>query len=141
MIQTKYHGEIEINEKEIIHFAKGLPGFPDEKEFIILPLSDDGFFSIMQSITTPYVGFVVSSPFNFIRDYEFKLEDAVAAELGIKTEKDVIVLSILSVGDPFEKTTANMQAPVIINSANHQAKQVILNDGPYQIKQSIFQKG
>ena len=141
MIQTKYHGEIEINKDEILHFEKGIPGFLDEKEFIILPLSDDQTFSIMQSLTTPYVAFVIASPFHFFQDYEFKLEDSIVEELDIKAEKDVLVFLILSVGEPFEKTTANLQAPIIMNSSNHKAKQVILNDGRYKTKHSIFQKG
>jgi flagellar assembly factor FliW len=141
MIKTKYHGEIAINKEDILHFEKGIPGFLDEKEFVVLPLSDDQTFSIMQSVNTSYIAFVISSPFNFFKDYEFKLEDAVLEELEIKAEGDVQVFSILSVGDPFEKTTANLQAPVIINSSNHQAKQVILNDQRYQTKHSIFQKG
>jgi flagellar assembly factor FliW len=141
MIQTKYHGEIEINEEEILHFEKGIPGFLDEKKFVILPLSDDGFFSILQSLTTPYVALVVSNPFNFNKDYEFQLEEAVVEELGIKKEKDVIVLSILSIKEPFENTTANLQAPVIINTVNHKAKQVILNERRFKIKHPIFQKG
>lgn len=141
MIKTKYHGEIEVKDEEILHFEKGIPGFLDEKEFVVLPLSDDQTFSIMQSVNTSFVAFVISSPFNFFKDYEFKLEDGVIEELEIKADKDVLVFSILSVGDPFEKTTANLQAPVVINSSNHQAKQVILNDQRYQTKHSIFQKG
>lgn len=140
MIQTKYHGEIEINTGEILHFEKGIP-LLDEKEFVLLPLSDDQTFSIMQSVNTPYVAFVISSPFNFFKDYEFKLEDAVLEELEIKAEKDVMVFSILSVGDPFETTTANLQAPVIVNRSNHQSKQVILNDQRYNTKHFIIQKG
>ena len=27
-IKTKYHGEISINDEEILHFEKGIPGFP-----------------------------------------------------------------------------------------------------------------
>ncbi|MCQ6278695.1 flagellar assembly protein FliW [Bacillus sp. EB600] len=141
MIQTKYHGEIEVNKEDFLHFEKGIPGFLDEKEFIILPLSDDQTFSIMQSLTTPYVAFVIASPFHFFQDYEFKLEDSIVEELDIKAEKDVLVFLILSVGDPFEKTTANLQAPVIINSLNNKAKQVILNDRCYKTKHPIFQKG
>jgi flagellar assembly factor FliW len=140
-IKTKYHDEIEINKEKILHFEKGIPGFLGEKEFIILPLSDDNTFSVMQSVTTPYVAFVVVSPFTYFQNYEFKLEDAVVEELELKTEKDILVYTLLSVADPFEKTTANLQAPIIINSSNHKAKQVILNDGNYKIKHPLFQKG
>jgi flagellar assembly factor FliW len=141
MINTKYHGEIEINKEDVLYFEKGIPGFLDEKEFVILPLSDDNTFSVMQSVATPYVGLVVASPFHFFQSYEFQLEDSVIEELDIKTEKDVMVYTILSVADPFEKTTANLQAPVIINSSNRKAKQVILNDENYKIKHPLFQKG
>jgi flagellar assembly factor FliW len=141
MIQTKYHGEMEINKEEILVFDKGIPGFLDEKEFVILPLSDDGAFSVMQSVATPLVAFVVANPFQFFQEYDFQLEDSVVEELELNSEKEVAIYSILTVTDPFEKTTANMQAPIIINTSNHKAKQVILNNGNYKTKHSIFQKG
>lgn len=141
MINTKYHGEIEVNKENILHFEKGIPGFLDEKEFIILPLSDDQTFSVLQSVATPYVAFVIASPFTFFPDYEFQLEDLLVEELGLNSEKEVLVYSILSVMDPFEKTTANLQAPVVLNSSNQKAKQVILNNDNYKIKHPIFQKG
>ncbi|MDP4085197.1 MAG: flagellar assembly protein FliW [Bacillota bacterium] len=140
-IKTKYHDEIEVNKDEILHFEKGVPGFLDEKEFVILPLSEDQTFSVMQSVTTPYVAFVVVSPFSYYPNYEFQLEDTVIEELSLKSEKDVLVYTILSVQDPFENTTVNLQAPIIINNSNHKAKQVILNDGNYKIKHPLFQKG
>jgi flagellar assembly factor FliW len=141
MIQTKYHGEIEITDNDMIHFEKGIPGFLDEKKFVIIPLSEDQTFSILQSVQTPYVAFVIASPFHFFSDYEFQLEDTAVEELGLESDKDVQVFSILSVGEPFDRTTANLQAPIIINGANRRAKQVILNNHTYKIKHPIFQKG
>src|SRR4051812_27185017 len=112
MSKTKYHGEIEIKDEEILHFEKGIPGFLDEKEFVILPLADDQSFSVMQSVNKPNLGFVVVSPFLYFQDYEFELEDSVVEELGIKSADEVLVYSLLTVKDPFEKTTANLQGPV-----------------------------
>lgn len=140
-IKTKYHGEIELNKEDIIYFEKGIPGFFEEKEFIILPLSEDKIFSVMQSVTTDYLAFLVVSPFHFFSDYDFQLEDTVVEELGLQSEKDVQVFSILTAEEPFDKTTANLQAPVIINTINQKAKQVILNYGQYKTKHPIFQKG
>jgi flagellar assembly factor FliW len=140
-IKTKYHNEMEINKDEILHFEKGIPGFLEEKEFIILPLSEDQTFSVMQSISTEYLAFLIASPFHFFPDYDFQLEDLAVEELSLKSEKEVQVFSILTAEDPFENTTANLQAPVIINTTNQKAKQVILNDGQYKIKHPIFQKG
>jgi flagellar assembly factor FliW len=139
-ISTKYHGEVEINEKEVLNFEKGIPGFLDEKKFTLLPLSEDETYYVLQSLTTSKLAFVLSNPFNFFREYDFKLEDSVVEELDLQSEKDVLVYSILTVKDSFEKTTANLQAPVIINSKNHKAKQVILHNEQFNIKHPIFVK-
>ena len=36
-VNTDRFGEIEIDEKRIVHFKDGIPAFEDEHEFIILP--------------------------------------------------------------------------------------------------------
>lgn len=137
-IQTKYHGELDVT--ELLQFEKGIPGFPDEKKFTLIPLSDDGVFTVLQSVETPQLAFILSSPFNFFKEYDFQLEDSVVEELNLESEEDVVVYSILTVQDPFEKTTANLQAPVIINSKNSKAKQVILHTFDYKTKHPIFEK-
>ncbi|MGV2939773.1 flagellar assembly protein FliW [Mesobacillus sp. LC4] len=139
-LNTKYHNEVEIREEEILHFEKGIPGFPDEMKFVILPLNEDGSFSVLQSVETTELAFVIASPFSFFQDYDFKLEDSVVEELELRSENDVTVYSILTVQDPFEKTTANLQAPVIINKTTNKAKQVILVDEKYKTKHNLFGK-
>ncbi|WP_423408246.1 flagellar assembly protein FliW [Heyndrickxia sp. MSNUG] len=139
-LNTKYHNEVEIQESEVLHFEKGIPGFPDEKRFVILPLNEDGSFSVMQSVGTEGLALVIVNPFDFFKDYDFQLEDSVVEELVLRSDKDVLVYSILTVEDPFEKTTANLQAPVIINKSNNKAKQVILVDEKYKTKHNLFGK-
>lgn len=137
-IQTKYHGEVEIAEGDIWHFDKGIPGFPDEKKFVILALPENNVYGILQSVQTPSLGFVVVNPFHFFPDYSFDLDEASIAQLQLENEKDVVVYAILTIQDPFEKTTANLQAPVVMNSKNHLAKQIILNEGPYKTKHLLL---
>ncbi|WP_176167260.1 flagellar assembly protein FliW [Mesobacillus jeotgali] len=138
-ITTKYHGDVEINSEEILKFEKGIPGFQDEKGFILLPLSDDDIFYVMQSVSNGQIAFVLSNPFNFFREYDFKLEDSVVEEIELESEGDILVYSILTVQNPFDKTTANLQAPVIINSKNRKGKQVILHNEQYSTKHPIFE--
>ncbi|MCI1592501.1 flagellar assembly protein FliW [Heyndrickxia oleronia] len=139
-IQTKYHGEIDIEEKDILRFIKGIPGFPDEKKFILLGLPEQDMFSIMQSVNTPDLAFVLTSPFRFIEKYEFTLDEHTLEQLEIENQEDISIFSIVTIQDPFEKTTTNLQAPIILNVKNNQAKQVILNDTEYKIKHSLFEK-
>ncbi|KYD09174.1 flagellar assembly protein FliW [Heyndrickxia sporothermodurans] len=139
-IETKYHGETEINEKDVLHFEKGIPGFPEEYKFILLPLPDQALFTIMQSLQTAGLAFVLTSPFNFIDKYEFSLDESTMEQLSIESQEDISVFTIVTVQDPFEKTTANLQAPIVLNIKNNKAKQVILNDSPYKIKHPLFEQ-
>lgn len=137
-IETKYQGTVEITEQDIWTFEAGIPGFPEENQFVILPLPDNNVYAILQSVQTVGLGFVVANPFAFFKDYSFEIDDATIEQLGLEQESDATVYSILTIQDPFEKTTANLQAPLVLNSKNHKAKQVILNEGNYKTKHFIL---
>ncbi|MBN8193953.1 flagellar assembly protein FliW [Bacillus sp. NTK074B] len=137
-INTKYHGEIEVKSEEVLTFGHGIPGFGEEKQFVLLPLPENEWFHILQSVKTPQLGFVVTDPFVFFKEYDFELDQASVESLGDPSEKEVQVLSILTVREVLHKSTANLQAPIIINLANRKGKQVILTNADYQTKHLIF---
>lgn len=137
-ITTKYHGVIETDEKDILQFQNGIPGFLEEKSFVSLPLDKDSPFWILQSTVTPELGFVMVNPFLFFKSYEFDLSENDKQFLSLKSKSDVSVWTILNVKDPFEESTANLQAPIILNTKNNHAKQIILNDNRYKTKEKLF---
>lgn len=127
-IQTKFLGEVTIEEKEIIHFQNGLPGFENIKEFVILPLEKDSPFAILQSIKKQEIGFVIAFPFLFKQDYAFDLADEDSEELQIESPDDLITYTIVTLKEPFISSTINLQAPVLINHKQKMAKQLVLQD-------------
>ncbi|RIW39061.1 flagellar assembly protein FliW [Bacillus salacetis] len=139
-IMTKYHGDLDITINDIWKFDQGIPGFVDEREFILLPLPQIEGFQVLQSVATPHLGFVVTDPFQFFKDYDFTLNASILEQLELTQDKDVQVLTILTVKDPITNTTANLQAPIILNTANQKGKQVILNETDYQTKHFIFNR-
>ncbi|MBS2771206.1 MULTISPECIES: flagellar assembly protein FliW [Anoxybacillaceae] len=136
-IETKYHGEYELQQQQIIHFAQGIPGFSEEKRFVLLPLEDTPFV-ILQSVATPALGFAMIDPFLYFPDYDFELDDASIEQLELSSAKEVAVYVILTVADPFDQTTANLQAPIVLNQQKRLGKQVILTNTPYQTKHRLF---
>jgi flagellar assembly factor FliW len=136
-IYTKYHGECEVNEKDIIQFEHGIPGFLDEKQFVLLPLEDTPFV-ILQSVKTPELGFVMIDPFSYFNDYDFELDDHSVEQLQLSSEKEVAVYVILTIADPFDNTTANLQAPIVLNYEKKLGKQVILANTVYKTKHRLF---
>ena len=139
-LNTKYHGVIEVEESNYIHFQHGIPGFLEEREFILLPVDKESPFYIMQSRQTPELGFVVTNPFLFFEEYEFEISEHEKEELKINKETEIQILSILSVKDPFSESTANLQAPIVLNRASNIAKQIILNDSSYTTKHKFVSK-
>ncbi|MBP2241981.1 flagellar assembly factor FliW [Cytobacillus eiseniae] len=130
IIQTKFHGEQEIVAEQIISFPAGIPGFLEEKEFYLFPLEETALV-VLQSIHTKEVAFIMTDPFSFFPQYEFELPQDSVDTLKVEAEKDLAVFVILTINDPFHQTTANLQAPIIINQKIKQGKQVILNNTTY----------
>ncbi|MBV2197207.1 flagellar assembly protein FliW [Bacillus velezensis] len=137
IIKTKYHGEIRIDEGQIISFENGLPGFNDETQFVVLPLSEDSPFLASQSVKQEHIAFIVASPFIFFKGYEFDIDHATLELLHIEDIEDVEVMAILTLEEPFENTTANLKAPIIVNKKEMKAKQIILHDASYETKHLI----
>lgn len=136
-IQTKFHGEINIQADQTWNFPKGLPGFEEEKEFVLLPIESNDIFQVLQSIHTPSTAFIVVSPYTLVENYTFKVDEPTINLLNIEKEQDVFVLSVVSLKDPFESSTINLQAPLIFQSTTKKAKQMILNDNIFSMRHSI----
>jgi flagellar assembly factor FliW len=136
-IQTKYHGETIIQQEDLLTFPKGIPAFEEEKEFAILPLQEGTPFLILQSINTPELAFVIGDVFSLFPSYDIELPQNAIDELKLLEAKDAIVYCIMTIKDNIDQSTANLQAPVIINSALKIGKQVVLNHPAYQTRHSI----
>jgi flagellar assembly factor FliW len=89
---------------------------------------------MLQSLHTSELAFITTDPFQFFKQYDFELSTADLEFLELKDEKDVHVQVIITVADPYEKSTANLQAPVVINTKNNKCKQIILSDSKYRTK-------
>ena len=127
-IETKFLGEMHIGEDEIFHFPYGIPGFEKIKNFVILPLETESPFAILQSIEQAEVGFVIALPFVFKKDYKFDLSDEDKEELKISDSEDIITYTIVTLKEPFNSSTINLQAPVVINHKLKIGKQLVLQD-------------
>ena len=125
-VYTSRFGEIEVDEKKIVHFKDGIPAFEDEHEF-------------MQSLSTPDLAFLLTIPFLFFNDYTFEIDDATVNELGITSPDAVFYYSMVTIPNgSIRYMTANLLAPIVLNSKNMQAKQVVLEKSNYTTKHRLF---
>ena len=140
-ITTTRFGEIEEDESKIVHFAAGLPAFEDEHEFIIIPYDEESPYVFLQSVTTPDLAFLMAIPFIFFPDYEFRLEDDVLESLALERQEDLLLYTLLTIpGSDIREMTANLLAPIVINSRTNEGRQIVLDKSSYRTKHKLFSK-
>lgn len=139
-INTKYHGVREYKEEEIITFRKGLPGFEALKKYILFSVEENELFSILQSLEDESIGLVVVSPFNVLKEYEFKLPEELLNSLDIKSESEVLVINTVTLNSKVENITVNLKAPIIINTRLRLGEQLILDKDEYKIKHPLIKE-
>ena len=136
-INTNFFGEIEIDEKEIITFEKGMIGFEDIKRFALVG-EEDLFVEWLQSIEHS-TSFAVMDPFMADSNYSFDIPDKIIEKLNIKDEKDILIRTVVIIPEDITKIRTNLQAPVIINTKEKKAIQIILDD-TYPMKYEFYDK-
>lgn len=112
----------------VIELIQPMPGFPDRRRFALVMLDDDGVLCALRSLDDPDLRFLVVPPAPFFPDYAPEVDDIVAAQLGLTTAEDALVLLVLNAGESLGDTTANLLAPFVVNTQTHRAAQIILED-------------
>ncbi len=127
-IATKFLGEVEIVEQDILIFEHGLLGLEEEREFVLLPIDADLPLALLQSVQHVEIGFVVAYPFAFKQDYIFDISEEDREQLQIEKEEDVLTYAIVTMKETFQDSTINLLAPVILNIEKKRGKQIVLQD-------------
>jgi len=137
IVKTRDFGDIEINEKDIISFKEKIFGFEDYSDFVMLFDDEVGnSFGWLQSVEEPEVCFLVANPDILNVKYTPSVSDQTVEALGGEYNE---VWLVMTAGECLENSTVNMKSPVVINSSNGFAAQVILEED-YEIRYSVFGK-
>ncbi len=133
--ETKYFGEIEYEATDVLHFAKGIFAFEEEKRFLLLPFAgSDGTLLCLQSLATPGLAFVLMNPFSLCATYAPELTADELAELGVDDSHQLCYYVMCVVKSPVANSTLNLKCPVVINDETLQAMQVILENDDYGMR-------
>lgn len=135
-LNAKYFSRIEYGKEDIVTFEEGLYGFRDKKYFILIWFENtNGNFLCMQSVEDENLAFIMINPYHFLPDYEVILSDEDTQNLNITNVDCVRTYAVCVVNDDTSKSTANLKCPIIINSENNKAKQIILEEPAYSFYQ------
>jgi flagellar assembly factor FliW len=114
-----------LNDK-IIDLSNSVLGFNKLNHYIVKVVEEGSPYFFLNSIDESDIGFLVASPFDFFKDFAFELSESTMKELKIVSPKDVLVLGIITLNGPFDKSTMNLLAPIVINFASWEGRQIVL---------------
>lgn len=132
---TKYFGEIDYNEQDVLTFPKGLFAFEQEKSFLLLPFAGSGGVLLcLQSVYTPELAFVVMNPFSLNNNYAPVLQPEELKFLQGEDSHEFCYYVLCVVKNPICESTVNLKCPVVINDSTNKAMQVILDGDEYGMR-------
>lgn len=134
-------GRFQFDRQNAIIMPRGLPGFPHEHEFALANLPDPRLENVklLQSLQDPTLSFLVA-PLNVEASMLDPKDVAAAlAEHSIAQEDAALLLIITVRNDPDTgvQITANMRAPLIIDTASRTAHQHVFTNEKYPIRHPL----
>ncbi len=141
-IETRVFGTVGIDPDKVITFPNGIIGFPDMKNFLLLYNIDRGAeagIRWLQSIEEPNFALPVMDPLLADPAYNPEVEDDLLKPIGELTDENLFVLVSVTIPSDITQMTVNLKAPIVINTDERKACQIIAEGDRYQIKTPIYE--
>ncbi len=136
-IATTRFGTVTFTETEAIEFPWGIPGFDHLRRFLALSLAEQPNFVWLQSLDDPSVALPACDPWQIFPDYNPKLPGYAVAALHIENPDDFTILCVVVVTKDAETMTMNLLAPIVINLKTRRARQVMLENSGYSVREPL----
>ncbi len=138
--ETRLFGTVTIPDEKLITFPEGIVGFPFMKHFALIHDVDNEDSPIMwlQSMEETEFAMPVMEPNVVIEGYNPTVNDEHLAPVGELAPDQIYVLVTMTVPPQIEKMSVNLKAPIVINMANNQAVQIIVEDD-FEVKHPIYE--
>jgi flagellar assembly factor FliW len=116
----------------------GLIGIPDARRFTLSRWGgDDSPYALLRAQDAE-LEFVVVPPSVFFPDYEPVVDDELVEELDLTTADDAVVLVIVTIGDPVDRSTANLLGPIVVNRHTCRAAQAVLSPDEHDPRRPLI---
>ena len=137
-VNTHRFGSMEIPEEKIITMERPVLGFEQLSQFCLVESPDVAPFMWLQSCEDPAVSFFVVNPVLFFPNYRIEVNSKEIAELRIARVESVEIYAIVTLADDPTQISVNLQGPILINTENNLAKQLVLVNSQYQVRHYIL---
>ncbi len=124
-VETQQFGELEFTEELIVRFPKGIIGFEEARNFIIINHEDYEPFRWLISVDQKELGFPLLNPFLVKPDYGKDLPDQLVERL-FSSEEALDIFCVVTIKGEDGKVTINLKSPIIVDYQTKTGEQIIL---------------
>ncbi len=125
-LTTTRFGAVQIEDHDILHFARGLAGFEECRSWVLLADAHNEAVAWLQCISRVDVAIPVTSPRRFVPDYKVRIPRSQLTALQLRDIDQTFVLAVIGKTD--RCLTLNLRAPLIINLDQRLGAQVVTAD-------------
>jgi flagellar assembly factor FliW len=125
---------------DIITFQSGIPGFEQNKEFVIVSIPEYAPFEWLVCIDGSKLRFAIINPLLFEPKYDPKIIKEQLDDLAVEAPEDLLMYVIVTIRENPLESTANLVGPIILNRRKKIGKQIIIDDDRYTTREPILRK-
>jgi flagellar assembly factor FliW len=141
-LRSDYFGTIAYRPESVIEFPRGLPGFDDERRFVLVEQEINKPAIFLQSLARPELCFLALPAAAVVPGYQLFLNAEERAVLGLAPDGPspddaallTLVLVSLAEGRP---PTANLLSPLVIHCGRRVGVQSVPCDSPYSHQHTL----
>ena len=137
-IQTDRFGSVEVDAKDVIRFPRGIIGFADEREFVLIRTTNAQAVGWLQSVTNPGMALPVVSAHVLAPPYPDVDIESYAQSAGIGTTLDELAVLVVLNAQPGVPATVNLVAPIVVNATTRVGAQILLDGTRFSTREMFI---
>jgi len=134
-VETRF-GVFTVEEGSVIHFPDGVPGFEQNRRFVLLSSPKLAPLHVLHHLEGPPASFLAVDPRVVLPDYRAVLEASDRERLGASDDAPLVWLALVTV-DEAQGPSVNLRAPIVVNAARMVGCQVLPHNGLYPLRHPI----
>ncbi|MCL1945599.1 MAG: flagellar assembly protein FliW [Chitinivibrionia bacterium] len=134
----KPYENLVYSDNDIITFSDGVPGFEDNKKFVIVRNENYAPFEWLVCVDGTKLRFAMLNPMIPYPDYAPDISRAQVEGLNLQNSDDILMYAFVTVADNPSDSTLNLMAPVLINVKEKIGRQIILENSPYSTREPVM---
>ncbi len=134
VVHSRRFGNLEVPDDKTITMERPILGFEHLTSFCLVDLPELSPFLWLQSTQEADVAFLVVNPALLFPDYRIEVNSKEIAELRVAKVESVETYVIVTLPERPEEISVNLQGPILINTENNLAKQLVLVNSRYEVR-------